>query len=133
MKTILITALAAAAIAIPTDAAIPRETELVLQAKAPEQLEIEIVAVNKRRRLSLSEFKITATAKIVKVNKTAAGLEAGSEVTIRYSVPTKPIPGAPPPVVQKGKRYAAFLRKVDGAEHFQPAAASGSFDVLAAE
>ena len=129
MKSLLIAALATAILAISGNAAIPRETELELQARAPEQLEIKIVTVKKKRRGG--RYEITATGKVLKVRQSAAGLAADAELRIKYSVPARPIPGAPPAVVQKGKHYAAFLSKADGGGHFCPAAASGSFDLLA--
>ena len=110
-------------------AAIPRTTELEMQSKSPEQLEIEVV--KRKKMFRGTTFKIVATAKVTKVTKTASELKVGSELKIEYSVPSTPIPGAPPSVVEKGKKYAAFLKKVG--EHYQPAAASGSFEVVAAK
>jgi hypothetical protein len=107
-------------------AAIPRKTELRLQQESPEQVEIHVVTMEKKRRGA--EFDIVATAKVTKVGKSASGLTAGTELTIKYSVPSTPIPGAPPSVVKKGQRCSAFLRKAKDGDHYEPAAASGTFD-----
>ena len=122
----LITALAALAIAVPaftsdSSAAIPRETELELQAKAPEHLHIEIVKVTKRRKASM--FNVTATARVLKVERAGSPVAVGSEIKLSYSTPAVPIPSAPPGLVKKGARYSAFLRKIEGSEYYRDAAA----------
>lgn len=130
----LITAAAALALAVPaittdSSAAIPRETELALQAKAPERLHIEIVKVSKRRKAST--FNVTATAKVLKVERTGSAVAVGSEIKLSYSTPAVPIPSAPPGLIEKGAKYSAFLKKIEGSEYYRDAAASGTFEPIA--
>jgi hypothetical protein len=69
---------------------------------------------------------ITAKAKVIQVERSKNGLKPGDAITIKYSVPTTPIPGpVPTPVVEKDVIYPAFMNKT-GAD-YQPAAHGWTF------
>ena len=108
-------------------AAIPLKTEIALQEASPEHLHIEVLKVRKTRIAHY--YKVTVTAKVLKVERTATKLKVGAEITLAYSTPAVPMPSAPPGLVHAGKHYEAFLKQ-DG-KTYDAAAASGTFKPVA--
>lgn len=131
MKHMLTAGVAALILATTTPeapAAIPLKTERALQHASPEHLHIEVLKVKKTRRVG--SYKVTVTAKVRKVARTATDVKPGAIITLAYSTPAVPTPSAPPGLVDAGKHYEAFLKK-DG-ETYDAAAASGTFRVIPA-
>lgn len=122
------------------EAEIPLTTQRKLQAAAPEKLLIEVADIRERSRNAVVVFEVTA--RVIKVEASDTGLEAGDSLTIRYwhYKPNVSTPAGSYPIkVKQGQRYRAYLGPPDRANRdlqeesrtiYFPTAASGSFETI---
>jgi hypothetical protein len=97
-----------------------------MQELAPEQVILEVVTVDTK---GSGQKQVTATARVIQVNRTEVGLGNGSSITIRYEVPAV-ASTAPefPRLLKVGEVTPAFLRLKGGA--FVPAARHHTFSPM---
>ncbi|MFV0416182.1 MAG: hypothetical protein ACK5NG_07415 [Chthoniobacterales bacterium] len=121
-------------------AELPPSAYEAMQKQAPEALEIEVL------RVELSELpkpedpealkkpwpshKVTVTATVTKILRTASKLEEGQFINIIYNLEERPKMWAGPgviPLLKKDAKVPAFLERVGGTSDFTPAAGAMSF------
>jgi hypothetical protein len=131
MRT-FIAALALVAFSAPAPlahAALPPGSYTALQKEAPEFIEIEVTDTRSTAAEGeTSTHQVTAT--VTAVTRSASGLKPGDRIQIHYQTPSTPKPIAgpiQPPVLAKGHKSPAWLRKAENARHYEPAAYGLSF------
>jgi hypothetical protein len=94
-----------------------------MQELAPEQIIVEVLTVDAK---GSGQKQVTATARVMQVNRTNVGLSNGSDVTIRYEIPAT-ASTAPefPRLLKVGEVTPAFLKLKGNA--FAPAARHHTF------
>lgn len=97
-----------------------------MQELAPEQVILEVVTVDTK---GSGQKLVTATARVIQVNRTEVGLGNGSSITIRYEIPAV-ASTAPefPRLLKVGEVTPAFLRLKGSA--FVPAARHHTFSPM---
>lgn len=110
-------------------AELPQQAYRKMQLEAKEDLEIEVNEVLAPPTGGSGLVSIHAT--VTKVNRTATGLRQGKPLRIYYRQdPPKNQPGpAAMPILEKGKRYPAFLTR-NARDQYEPAALGKSFSPL---
>ena len=120
---------------------------------APELVSIEVMEATRESsvtetqgtavQLRRTRIQVEAKARVISVERTAAGLQAGAEITLRYShtplsqqrlldgkwVEALIAGPSPIPILEKGDKVTAWLRQVSGAD-YEPAAEAESFAVI---
>jgi hypothetical protein len=117
-------------------AAVPDQVIRGWQNSATEALEVTVLSVTQitetrpSQRGSITTIKVTLTAKVDAVHRSASGLTAGETIAIRYTV-TREEPPVPGPqseaILTKGDRAAAYLKST-GSTNFILAGAVGSLE-----
>ncbi|MEJ2069520.1 MAG: hypothetical protein P8X58_03795 [Syntrophobacterales bacterium] len=97
-------------------AALPPGAIEKLKADAQEELKIKILDVEKTGKDP--QLKVTFTAEVLEVKRSATGLKPGEKITIRSYHWTKAFAGPPnPPILAKGWIGLAYLNKAKGKAH----------------
>lgn len=130
MKRVVFPVLAAALLwHAAARAELPPQVYEEMQAEAPESLVIETRTVS-QELVTRSLTRITVTARVVSVARSASGLEPGDGISIVYERRWRP-PGwtgpGPVPILGEGRRYRAYLHRVQDGTHYAPAARGRSF------
>ena len=103
-----------------------------MQKKAPEYLTIEVLWVKTKAVRDGKEAE--TAARVAEVKRSKSGLQTGTVIRIHYVHVTKVLAGPSRiPILEKGKRYPAFLAKADGKKSdkiYKPAAGGRSFEVV---
>ena len=118
--------LATLALVVTALAALPPGSIEKLKAGAQEKLKIRILDVAQTGKGP--KLKVTFTAEVLQVERSATGLKPGEEITIQSYHWTKRYAGPPnPPILAKGWIGTAYLNKAKG-----KASGSGKIYSLAA-
>ena len=105
--------LATLALVVTALAALPPGSIEKLKAGAPEKLKIKILDVAQMGQGP--KLKVTFTAKVLEVKRSATGLKPGETITIQSYHWTKAYAGPPnPPILAKGWIGTAYLNKAKG-------------------
>ena len=105
--------LATLALVVTALAALPPGSIEKLKAGAQEKLKIKILDVEKSGKDP--KLKVTFTAKVLEVERSATGLKPGDKITIRSYHWTKAYAGPPnPPILAQGWIGTAYLNKAKG-------------------
>ena len=120
----------------PASAAIVPSQLKEMRDAAPEHLHLTVTKVEKEEveKDGKHSFHITVHAKVTGAPRSRTGLDAGKTILIKYQVPNHEKTqqdGDWPSIVREGKSYQAFLRLNFAKGHYDPAASSGSFVLLA--
>jgi hypothetical protein len=109
----LVAWLATLAFAATALAALPPGALEKLKAGAQEKLKIKILDVAQTGKGP--KLKVTFTAEVLEVDRSATGLKAGEKITIQSYHWTKSYAGPPnPPILAKGWVGTAYLNKAKG-------------------
>ncbi|HZS06548.1 MAG TPA: hypothetical protein VFD58_17050 [Blastocatellia bacterium] len=113
----------------PSFAELPPYAYQQMQKAAPEYLEIEVRSVRTGRASDGIEVEVEAA--VTGVRRSASHLRQGAVIRIRYVHDTRHLIGPGPiPVLEKGKKYPAFLRRDPKEKVWRPAAMGRSFEVV---
>ena len=121
-----------AAITTTSRAELPGSAYDDMKAKASDIVEIEVtrVSINTRDGENLRDISVYADARVVGVTRSKSRLKVGDQISLRYmtfEVLRRGWAGPGPIlIVEKGKRYGAFLKK--GGSHFYAAARGRSLE-----
>jgi hypothetical protein len=100
-----------------------------MQSRAPEFLEIQVLSVT--TAAASDEIRVDVEARVIDVRRSKSGLKAGDVIRIEYTRTTKLLAGpSPAPVLQKGKKYPAFLSQAVTKNDYRPAALGRSFELI---
>ncbi len=109
-------------------AELPPSAYEAMQAKAPEFFEVEILRSDVKP--GTNEKKITLTAHVAKVFRSATGVTEGALITITYSEVNRPKGWVGPgrvPVLKDGDKKVAYLEKGPKPNEYLPAAGAMTF------
>lgn len=101
-----------------------------MQASAPESLEIQVLRVDIAPGNSESKQEIQVMATVEEVIRTASGLKPGDVLNITYSHEERPPGWVGPgqvPILALGGTHVAYLKKMENALDYAPAAGAMSF------
>ena len=102
-----------------------------MQAKAPEFLEVEILRSDVKPGDGPNDKKITLTASVGKIFRTATGISEGAVITITYTEVARPTDWVGPgrvPILNEGDKKIAFLEKGPKPNQYLPAAGAMTFE-----
>jgi hypothetical protein len=100
-----------------------------MQKNAPECLEIEVLSVKTAK--AADEIDVDVEARVKGVTRSKAGIKAGDVIHINYARQTKALIGpGPVPLLEKKKKYPAFLAQTQGQKRYEPAAGGRSFEAI---
>jgi hypothetical protein len=135
MKRRLLTAVVCAALASgmqPASAELPPYVYEEKKAAAPEHLELRIISseVLEAKSAGTTSAQVKATAEVIAVKRSKAGLKPGEKIILSYGTITKRSSGwagpSSPSVLTKGMKVMAWLAKHDDGT-FAPMAGGQSF------
>lgn len=112
-------------------AEIAPEQYAALQQNSPERLEIEVLRVDRPLFSFGTEIEVTANARVVTVHSSLTRLQPGDSITVRYTH-NRPRRGwvgpRPIPIIERGRRYPAYLEWSSELNCYTPAARGASFE-----
>lgn len=125
---VLVSLLAAMVLPALVAAELPPGSYDKLKAEAQEKLKIKIVGVEQEG--TGGKLKVTFTAKVLQVERSASGLKAGDKITIHSYRWTKSYAGPKnPPLLPQGWVGVAYLNQAQGAgKDYKLAAYGESFE-----
>ena len=112
-------------------AELPPSAYEAMQAKAPEFFKVEVLRVDVKPSEATNEKKITLTARVGKIFRTATGISEGAVITITYTEVPSPTGWAGPdrvPILNEGDKKIAFLEKGPKPNQYLPAAGAMTFE-----
>jgi ribosomal protein L24 len=97
-------------------AELPPDAYRQMQSAAPEALQVTVQKVNVRKaaQKEVTVSTVAAEARVDEVKRTATKLKAGDVIRITYEHRRRKMPivgPSEPDIIEKGRSYAAFLRK----------------------
>lgn len=108
---------------------LPPSAYIQMQRDAPEVLRINVIRVTRDAK-SLSAAEITIVAEVLRVGKTATGLDSGDLITISYTVTDRGANWTGPaeiPILEEGTETIAYMRQAEQSTDYEPAAGAMSF------
>lgn len=125
--------LASMLVALPLLGALPPSLYRKAQSRSSDVLTIEVKKVLTYRYRN-NRLYVKARAQVLSVQRSSRWMRRGSWITIRYRtfrrLPHGTFGAAPIPVLQKGHKYRAYLKRQRHSWNYTPAAGARSFKTL---
>jgi hypothetical protein len=129
-KCLLRSLVAVFALALPLAAELPPSAYEQMQREAPDILRIRTLKVEAGPGAAPEITDVAIVAEVLKVGRSRSGVKPGDLVTIVYKVTQRPPKWVGPgevPLLPADHESVAYLRKIEGAPDFAPAAGVMSF------